>query len=102
MYFAVQSMAAELSTGALVMKTIREQGHASMLVLNCQAAFVKKAVGKVTFCCEDGLLIREAVKQSIATGEPVSVSVRSIGANESGEKVSEMIFVWSIKALNNR
>src|SRR5690554_8219442 len=50
MFWAVQGMAAELTTGALVMQEIKASGkNISMLVANNQASFVKKATGKITF-----------------------------------------------------
>src|SRR5690606_29784217 len=43
MYFAVQNMGAELTTGALVMKAIKESNKkVSMLVLNQKSQFTKK------------------------------------------------------------
>ena len=52
MYFAVQSMAAELTTGAIVIQKIQESGEKiSMLVTNYSGAFTKKAIGKITFIC---------------------------------------------------
>ena len=50
MYFAVQAMAAELSTGALVMFQIQKSGRKiSMLVANNKGNFTKKAKGRITF-----------------------------------------------------
>jgi hypothetical protein len=55
MYFAVQAMAAELTTGVLIMQAIQESGQSiSMLVLNNKSNFSKKAKGLITFTCEDG------------------------------------------------
>src|SRR3954469_1921429 len=55
MYFAVQAMAAELTTGALVMMQIRHSGKKiSMLVANNNGNFTKKATGRITFTCKDG------------------------------------------------
>ena len=52
MYFAVQAMAAELSTGALVMSQIQNSGKKiSMLVANNKSNFSKKATGRITFVC---------------------------------------------------
>ena len=54
-YFAVQAMAAELTTGALVMIQIKKSGKKiSMLVSNNNGNFTKKATGKITFSCYDG------------------------------------------------
>jgi hypothetical protein len=48
MYFAVQAMAAELSTGALVMSKIHQSGKKiSMLVANNNSSFTKKATGRI-------------------------------------------------------
>ena len=98
MYFAVQAMAAELTTGALVMMQIKKSGrNISMLVANNNSNFSKKATGRITFTCNDGHLIEEAIKQTIATGEGQTIWMKSIGVNEKREQVSEMNFEWSIK-----
>ena len=98
MYFAVQSMAAELSTGALVIKKIKESGQKiSMLVTNSKGSFTKKAVGKIAFTCADGALIDAALKATIATGEGQTVLMKSIGINEDGAQVSAYEFEWSVK-----
>ena len=52
MFWAVQGMAAELTTGALVMSKIKESGRPiSMLVANNNASFTKKATGRIYFIC---------------------------------------------------
>ena len=98
MYFAVQAMAAELTTGALVMMQIKKSGkNISMLVANNNSNFSKKATGRITFTCNDGHLIEEAIKQTIATCEGQTIWMKSVGVNEKREQVSEMNFEWSIK-----
>ena len=98
MYFAVQAMAAELATGALVMIQIKKSGkNISMLVANNNSNFSKKATGTITFTCNDGHLITEAVQETTASGEGQTIWMKSIGQNENGEQVSEMNFEWSIK-----
>ena len=98
MYFAVQAMAAELTTGTLVMMQIKKSGkNISMLVANNNSNFSKKATGRITFTCNDGHLIEEAIKQTIATGEGQTIWMKSVGVNEKREQVSEMNFEWSIK-----
>lgn len=97
-YFAVQAMAAELTTGALVMYHIKESGQKiSMLVANNKGNFTKKATGRITFTCNDGHLIQDAVKKTIETGEGQTFWMKSIGVNEKGEQVSKMDFEWSIR-----
>ena len=98
MYFAVQAMAAELSTGAMVIDQIRNSGRKiSMLVANNKSNFSKKATGKITFLCNDGHLINEAILQTIASSAGQTFWMKAVGINEKGEQVSEMDFEWSIK-----
>lgn len=98
MYFAVQAMAAELTTGALVMKQIKDSGRSiSMLVANNKGTFTKKATGRITFTCTDGHLITEAIKNTIATGEGQTFWMKSIGTDEKGDQVSIMEFEWTIR-----
>jgi hypothetical protein len=98
MYFAVQAMAAELSTGALTMSHIRKsERKVSMLVANNKCQFSKKATGKITFTCTDGKLISKAISEAIKTGEGQTCWMKSIGVNEKGEAVSELHFEWTVK-----
>lgn len=98
MYFAVQAMAAEMTTGAMVMDKIQKSGKKiSMLVANNKSTFSKKATGRITFVCQDGHLIDEAIKNTIANGEGQTFWMKSIGTNEEGVQVSEMDFEWSIR-----
>lgn len=98
MYFAVQSMAAELATGAIVIQKIQESGQKiSMLVTNHSGAFTKKAVGRITFTCNDGALIDEALQQTIKTGEGQVIKMKSVGVDEQGDQVSTYEFEWSVK-----
>ncbi|MGB1211326.1 MAG: DUF4442 domain-containing protein [Lacinutrix venerupis] len=103
MFWAVQGMAAELTTGALVLAKIRSSGkNISMLVSNNNATFTKKATGKITFTCKDGHLIDEALKQTIATGEGQTFWMQSIGTNQDGVIVSTFNFEWSVKVKNKK
>lgn len=98
MYFAVQAMAAELTTGALVMLHIQQSNrNITMLVANNKAVFIKKATGRITFICQNENQIQTAIQNTIATGEGQIFWLKSIGINEKGEQVSEMDFEWTIK-----
>jgi len=98
MYFAVQAMAAELATGALVMYHIKNSGKKiSMLVANNKGNFSKKAKGRITFTCIDGHLIADAIARTIATGDGQTFWMKSVGVDESGDQVSEMDFEWSVR-----
>ncbi|CAN1533716.1 Protein of unknown function DUF4442 [Flavobacteriaceae bacterium] len=98
MYFAVQAMAAEMTTGAMVIDKIQNSGKKiSMLVANNKSNFSKKATGRITFVCQDGHLIEEAIQKTIANGEGQTFWMKSIGTNEQGIQVSEMDFEWSVR-----
>jgi len=99
MYFAVQNMGAELTTGALVMKAIKDSGKkVSMLVLNQKSNFTKKATGVITFTCDEGTMIREQVAKAIELQEGISFWVTSVGFDEKGDQVGTYAFEWTIKS----
>jgi len=98
-YFAVLSMAAEMSTGILCMGALYKRSpRVSMLITKIEGSFIKKAIGKVVFRCNDGLLANDAVEEAIATGEGTTVVCHSRGVNEQGELVAEFYCTWSFKA----
>lgn len=98
MYFAVQAMAAELTTGALVMLQIKKSGQCiSMLVANNKGNYTKKATGRITYTCTEGNSIAAAIERTIATGAGETIWLKSIGTDEKGDQVGEMDFEWSIK-----
>jgi len=98
MFWAVQGMAAELSTGAMFVTSIRAQKEKiSMLVANNKASFHKKATGRITFTCKDGHLVQEAILQTLATGEGQTLWMHSEGRNTEGDLVSTFSFEWTIK-----
>lgn len=98
MYFAVQAMAAELTTGALVMYHIRKsEKKISMLVANNRSNFSKKAKGKITFSCNQGSIAKSAVEEAIKENGIQTFWMKSIGVDESGDEVSRMEFEWTIK-----
>lgn len=101
-YFACLSMAAEMSTGVLAMAHIyRKQPPVSMLVVKVESQYLKKAIGVTTFTCSEGLLIRDAVQQSISTGEGKTIRVETVGRNQLGEKVAEFWITWSFKGKSS-
>ena len=98
MFWAVQGMAAELSTGAMVIDQIEKSSkNISMLVANNNANFSKKATGKISFTCEDGHLIHKAIQDTIATGAGQTFWMKSVGVNEKGIIVSTFNFEWTIR-----
>ncbi len=98
MYFAVQAMAGELSSGIIALLEVAETNKPiSMLVLNMKASFTKKARTKVVFTCNDAAKIRNAIAKSIETGEGQTVDVTSVGVDKEGDVVAEFVFTWTFK-----
>ena len=99
LYWAVQGMASEFASGILVMQEIKKSGKKiSMLVTHQEGRFTKKAIGKILFTCNDGKLIEEAIRKSIATKEGQIIYLKTDGIDASGDVVSQFIYEWSIKA----
>ena len=98
-YFAVLSMAAEMSTGILCMGALYQRSPAvSMLIVKVEGTFIKKAIGKIMFTCNDGMLANDAVEKAIASREGTTVVCHSQGVNEQNEIVAEFNCTWSFKA----
>ena len=97
-FWAVQGMAAELSTAVFLMQTINKSKQSvSMLVLKNHAVFKKKAKGLVKFRCNQGDEAVNAVNKAIESSEAVAVKLKSLGTDISGDIVSEFEFEWSLK-----
>lgn len=97
-YFAALSMAAEMATGALALTLVRAAPRpVSMLITGMQAEFVKKATSTVAFTCDAGPTLREAVFQTLETGEALSRTVEAVGRLPDGEVAARFTFTWSFK-----
>ena len=78
LFWAVQGMTAELSTGALVVAAIRESGESiSMLVTRQEGTFLKKARGRIVFECEQGELVSQTI-MDLGRQEPILLPLRSV------------------------
>ena len=99
MYFAVQSMAAEMSTGLFAVgQTYKRTPAVSMLVVGIEGKFYKKATGLISFTCNDGKAVENAIEKAIETKEGQTIVCNSVGTNENGECVSTFTLTWSFKA----
>ena len=101
-YFACLSMAAEMSTGVLALAHIyKRQPSVSMLVSKVEGNFLKKAVGRTIFTCEDGLVIKQTIEDAIISNEGKIITAKSYGRNAAGEIVAEFAITWSFKVKSN-
>jgi len=97
-YFAALAMAAELSTGALGMLAVRLAPEpVALLIVEMTASFEKKATGLVTFTCEDGDRVLAAVARTLATGEPATADLATVGRLPDGAIAARFTFRWSFK-----
>ncbi|MBI5916243.1 MAG: DUF4442 domain-containing protein [Bacteroidetes bacterium] len=96
-YFAALAGAGELSTGILATSARLSHGNISMLVLEQRAEFFKKASTSVTFTCEDGRKVFEAVKLAAESKTPQTVTMLGTGRNPSGEVVAKVYITWTFK-----
>ena len=102
-YFAVLTMAAEMSTGVLCMgNTYKRNPSVSMLVAEQRSVFHKKATGKILFYCNDGNKIAAAVEEAVNTGNAVSISCYSKGVNTNNEMIAEVWITWGFKLRSNK
>lgn len=98
LYWATQGMAAELVTGILMMKKIKDSGHKiSMLVVKQEGTFHKKATGRINFSCEQGMAIDKIIDKAIQTKEGQSLAIKATGFDQENDMVSDFEFTWSIK-----
>ncbi len=103
MFWAVQGMAAELSTGLLLMNEIsRSKKSFSMLVLNNKANFSKKATGKISFSCDQGHQIRDSINLAISSKKPQTIWLNSSGIDSQGDTVSKFSFEWTLKLRKSK
>ncbi len=97
-YFAILSMAAEVSTGVLCMGAIYKRAPSvSMLVTKSEGVFHKKATGTILFTCNDGKAVHHVVEDVLTSGDGKTITCYSKGTNEKGEVVAEFYFTWSFK-----
>ena len=96
-YFAAQSGAAELSTGALALLHLKGKAPTSMLVTQFDSKYYKKASAKLRFECKDGLAIAEAVDGTLADGEGRTVVAHSVATLPDGTVASEFWVTWSFR-----
>lgn len=97
-YFAAQSMSAEMSTGMLAVLAIENSNESiAMLVSNVEGEFTKKADKAITFTCNDGQKMFDAIAETCQTGKPVLVPMTTQGVMEDGTVVSNWTFTWSVK-----
>lgn len=97
-YFAVLSMAAELSTGAYgLLAASGQKPSVALVITSMKADFLKKAKGRTNFTCTEGKKLLAAVERTVRSQEPQVETISTIGRNENGETIAIFEFTWSFK-----
>ncbi|HHJ34837.1 MAG TPA: DUF4442 domain-containing protein [Gammaproteobacteria bacterium] len=97
-YFAVQSMAAELSTAAPVLLVLKGlEANIAYIIVDLKVTFVKKAQSKITFTCTDYGNILDALSSLRHPDDNAEVTLKTVGRDAQGEEVAVFHFTWSFK-----
>ena len=103
MYWAVQGMAAEMSTGAFPFAISRSiSQNLRMYVIGVESDFIKVARGKIVFYCSNLFDAYNAIEETIRTKKSAKCDLISTGKDSSGEVVSKWIFKWNFLALERK
>ncbi len=98
MYWAVQGMASELTTGLIVMRAIHKKKiPISMLVTNQTGTFTKKAKGRIIFTCTDIKIVEDKISSLSIENPTTTFKLTSIGIDSDGDQVSNFEYEWSLK-----
>lgn len=98
MYFAVQSMGAEMSTALLGMLHMEGFDESiAWIVIDFEADFPAKATADVTFTCSQGQEVKRVIQECISSGEAQTIKLKTVGKMPDGKVVSEFTFHWSFK-----
>jgi hypothetical protein len=101
MYFAVQSMAAELSTAAPAMLAMKgAEADIALIIVRNAATFSKKAKTKITFTCTGYPDFAHALGTLKKAGDSVEVTTSTTGTDLLGETVAVFEFTWAFKRKN--
>ena len=97
-YFAVQAMAAELSTAVPAMLALEKyEEKFAFIVVDVKAEFQKKATDKVYFTCYDFKGFEKQLDLAFQSGEPCKFTAKTIGVMKDGTQVANFEFTWSFK-----
>lgn len=97
-YFAALCMGGEFSTGIIAQAIIlNSDAKMSMLLLNIEANFIKKAKGVVVFKCFDGPSLNSAIESAINSIEATECTAYSEAINEYGDVIATFRCKWAFR-----
>ncbi len=101
MYFGALAVGADIAGGIHVFyfsEILDKKVSFSFKGMNAQ--FLKRAESDVYFSSNEGQIIKEAIEESIKTGERINKSILVTAKNESDEIVATFEMISSLKVLN--
>jgi hypothetical protein len=102
-YFAAQSMAAEMSTGApALVLTAGAATSIALILVGIRASFEKRIVGGSHFAFAELHGMKAAIDRAAAQDEPVTFTGRSVGRGADGALAAEFDVTWSFKRRTPR
>lgn len=96
-YFAALCGGAELASGMLCMLHLSSGERFSMLVVDFNAQFIKKANKQVTMKCEDGELIKQTLSTLPNSGDTAVLKTTVTAHHPDSEMVAKFEVTWSFK-----
>lgn len=96
-YFAALCGGAELASGLLCMLHLSGEKRFSMLVVDFNAQFIKKANKEVTMKCEDGEIIKQKLSDLSKPGDTAVVVSTVTAHHPDNEVVAKFEITWSFK-----
>lgn len=102
MYIGVLVAGADVAGGIMAMEAIAGADRSvHLLFKDLQADFVRRADGDVRFRCDEGQKVRQAVAETVKTGERVNVPVNIVATVERQERpreVARFVLTLTMKA----
>lgn len=95
-FWAVMSMAAELSTGSLIYACCSKR-KIKFILVGVEGKFIKKVKGKSFYFCPSGQEVLRSIDTLESPGDVCSVILPVIAQDQAGQTVAEYQFTWSLK-----
>lgn len=95
-FWAVMSMAAELSTGSLIYAWC-SGNRVKFILTGVEGKFTKKVRGRSFYICQSGQEVQRRLESLNSPGETCTVQLPVIAQDQAGLTVAEFQFTWSLK-----
>lgn len=98
MYFGALAVGADVSAGVHAFYYAEKMGKkVSFAFKSMQVDFLKRAESDVIFRCEDGLIVRQAIEDSISQGVRINQQIKVNALNSEQEVVAAFVMEISVR-----